>query len=203
MVRQTTLTAQDFLVQFSEFKRMLPDPSTWDADYLARDEPVLYRLKQLEALLRAFGLGSNLRADIQCSGFFAHRTPDDFLPLLTNIEKYAMENTYERKQWEREAGRVEHGLGMLFQILLRFSHEVRSLLAFNSGWYEVSSITARYSIDKTQKFLEAIDLQGLHEVEALLCKILDPRDRTFTRAELIANFGYPDVDLLDIDAEYA
>jgi hypothetical protein len=43
----------------------------------------------------------------------------------------------------------------------------------------------------------------VQDLDDLLADIVDPRRRVFSREELIRSFGFPDVDLLDIDLEWA
>ena len=90
---------------------------------------------------------------------------------------------------------------MLIQSFMRFSNEMRNIRQFNSGWLETGSVTSRYSIYKTQKLLDNIDLKELEHIELMLCKILDPKERTFTKYELINEYNFPDVDLHSIDMD--
>ena len=82
-----------------------------------------------------------------------------------------------------------------------FSEEMRNILSFNSGWMEAGSITSQYSIYKTQKLLNNIDLSELKEIESFLFRLLDPQDKIFAESELILKYNFPDVDLHSIDME--
>lgn len=207
IIKQTQFQIIDFLDKFYEFKGMVPNSNEWNARSLKYNEPRFYRLKELESLMSAFEIGNDLQKDLQKDfqnrNFLTNRSIDDFKAIIEDIEKYVVTKEFEKKRWEREAERLTdvNRFGMLIQSFMRFSEETRSLLRFNSGWLETGSVTSRYSIYKTQKLLDNIDLSELNEIEALLGKLLDPKERVFTKSELIKNYNFPDVDLHSIDME--
>ncbi|TCI92793.1 hypothetical protein [Tenacibaculum sp. M341] len=203
IIKQTKFRINDFLDKFYEFKGMVPNPNEWNARSLKYNEPRFYRFKELEALMRAFEIGKDLLKDFQNRNFLNNRSIDDFQAIIDDIEKYVVTKEFEKKRWQREKERLTdvNRFGMLIQSFMRFSEETRNLLRFNSGWLETGSVTSRYSIYKTQKLLDNIDLSELNEIEALLGKLLDPKERIFTKSELIKNYKFPDVDLHSIDME--
>ncbi|OJJ20079.1 hypothetical protein BKI52_16535 [marine bacterium AO1-C] len=204
IIEQTTYQAKDFLTLFFEFKGMVPKPSEWGLESLTGNEPRYYRLMQLQALMRAFDLGEDLFGDFQNRLFLEKRSHDDFEDLFADIEQYALENEFERKKLSDspELIRKQTFVEMIFQTYLNFSWQVRTLLSFNSGWLETGSISSRYTIHKTHELLKSIDITKLEAIDHILCSIIDPQQRTYTKSELIRNYGFPDVDLDDIDMEY-
>lgn len=203
VIKQTKFSIIDFLNKFYEFKGMVPNHNEWNAKSLKYNEPRFYRLKELESLIRAFEIGNDLLKDFQNRNFLNNRSIEDFQPIIDDIGKYIANSEFEKKHSEREAERLTDAnqFGMLIQSFMRFSEEMRSLLKFNSGWLEAGSVTSRYSIYKTQKLLDNIDLNELNEIETLLGKLLDPKERIFTKSELIEKFDFPNVDLHSIDME--
>ena len=185
-IQVTEFRIKDFLDKFYEFKAMVPDHTQWKGTMLKYNEPRFYRLKELQSLMRAFDIGTNLLDDYQNRNFLKRRSVEDFKPILEDIEKYANTSDREKERWDQESERMNsiHGFEMLIQSFMRFSEEMRTIMRFNGGWLEAGSITSRYSIYKTQKLLNAIDFTELYEIESLLGKILDPNDRAFTKVEL-------------------
>ncbi|MGB0870594.1 MAG: hypothetical protein ACPGSD_13435 [Flavobacteriales bacterium] len=200
-IKQTKFSVVDFLKKFYEFKGMVPDHSKWNVRSLRYNEPRYYRLKELESLMRAFEFGNDLLEDFQNLSFLNKRSVEDFRPLLNDIEKYANNNSSEKERWKKELERSTDlpRLRMLIKSFMKFSEEMRCLLRFNSGWLMASSVTSRYSINKTQNILNNIDLTELNELESLLNTLLDPYERVYTKSELIEKFDFPDVDLDAID----
>ncbi|UTW63062.1 hypothetical protein KFE98_02590 [bacterium SCSIO 12741] len=203
VIKQTQFRVKDFLDKYYEFKAMTPNYNEWNAKSLKYNKPRFYRFKELESLMVAFDIGNDLLTDFKNRKFLNHRTLEDFRPIVEDIERYVSQNGFEKLRWERERERLKdiRSFGMLVQIFMRFSEEMRNLLNFNSGWLESGSVTSRYSIHKTHQLLKSIDLQELHEIEHLLCKLIDPKERTFTKSELIKNYEFPDVDLHSIDMD--
>jgi len=203
IIKQTEYTIKNFLDKYYEFKAMVPDYRNWNHKSLEYNEPRLYRLKELESLIIAFDIGTDLLQDFQNRKFLERRTLSDFEPIIKDIEKYALNDEYEKERYKSEMERAKsvRWFEILIQNFMRFSEEIRNILKFNSGVLEASTLIFRYSINKTQKLLNDIDLKELKEIDKLLCKVLDPKSKIFTKSELIKNFNFPDVDLEAIDME--
>lgn len=203
IIKQTIYTVKDFLNKFNEFKAMVPNCNEWNSRSLKSNEPRLYRLKELESLLKAFEIGSDLLNDYQNRKFLEKREISDFEPIIKDIEKYALNDDFEKERYKSELERIQstRWFEMLIQNFMRFSEEMRNILKFNSGVLEAGFVMSRYTIGKTQKLLNGIDLTELNEIEDLLCKVLDPKNRVFTKNELIQKHDFPNVDLDSIDME--
>ena len=96
IIKQTKFNVKDFLDKFYEFKGMVPDYSQWNSRVLKNNQPRFYRLKELQSLMSAFGIGSDLLEDFQNRGFLKRRSIEDFRPILNDIEKYATNNEFEK-----------------------------------------------------------------------------------------------------------
>lgn len=203
-IKPTEFSIRDFFELYQTFREMVPDSTEWNAKSLRDNEPRFYRLLALESLMKAFNIGTDLERDFLYQGFLKNRSIEDFEPILQDMELFRKNDEFEQNRnkdqssMEKSADRYE----MLIQNFMNFSFEVRSLLRFNSGWLEAGSIDARYSIHKTQNLLNKIDLKELNHIEEMLGKLLDPRQQTFTKHQLILNYDYPDVDLHKIDFDY-
>jgi hypothetical protein len=203
IIQQTEFRIKDFLDKYYEFKAMVPNYKEWNSKSLRQNSSRYYRFKELESLLSAFNIGTDLLEDYQNRNFLNNRNLADFEPMVKNIEKYAVNNSFEKERYtvEFQRFRSARDFSMVIQEFMRFSEEMRNILKFNSGWLETGSISSRYLIYKTQKLLDNIDLTELREIEALLGKVLDPKDKVFTKYELIKNYDFPDVDLHTIDID--
>lgn len=203
IIQQTEFRIKDFLDKYYEFKAMVPNYKEWNSKSLRQNSSRYYRFKELESLLSAFNIGSNLLEDYQNRNFLNNRNLSDFEPMINDIEKYALNDSFEKERYTAEFKRFSspRDFSMVIQEFMRFSEEMRNILKFNSGWLETGSIRSRYLIYKTQKLLDNIDLTELREIEVILSKALDPIGKVFTKYELIKNYDFPDVDLHKIDIE--
>ncbi len=201
IIEQTYLTSKDFLNKYFEFKRMVPELNEWNLKRLKYNEPRYYRLKELNSLMKAFGLGDDLLNDFTNRGFLTNREESDFEAIYQDIEQYASETNIEKSRFGIEEKRLmrERGIAMIFQEFMRFVEEIRGVLRFNSGWLESGSVSTRYIIKKTGSMLKTFDQTKLNEIEKLICLVIDPYDKRISLSELIDKFGYPDVDLRAID----
>lgn len=203
-MQQNQITAYEFLEKYLEFKTLVPNWTDLNSAQLNTNEPRILRLKQLNSLVAAFGLGTDLQQDFESGRFLENRDEQDFEPILMDIEKYSLGTELESGRFneiEREKLK-EFGFKLIFQETLRFLLTINNTLNFNSGWIQTGTISSRYLIHKTNSLLKTIDQEKLKEIKLLICKMIDPKDRHFTLAELVTDFDYPDVDLEAIDLEY-
>ncbi|MEL6133443.1 MAG: hypothetical protein AAFR59_08785 [Bacteroidota bacterium] len=204
-IQETKYGAHDFLRKFQAFKRMVPDPQSWKPKKLIFNEPRYYRLKELLSMMKAFDLGEDLYEDIEQKRFLKRRKKEDFAGLLTDLECYIETRDWEKVHYATEKNRVRNmsRFPMVIGHFMRFSEQARALLAFNEGWMEASSVEARYTIFKTAGITSSIDQSKLEQMETIICKVMNPQALSFTKFELIQDYGFPDVDLLAIDLAYA
>lgn len=202
IIEQTVYRASDFLRLYQEFRQMEPNVNNWKLRRLKSNKPRYYRLKQLLSLMKAFHIGDDLLEDFHNRKFLSRRDLDSLAPIMADVQRYALDNEFEKRLYKKEKERLDSmsNFVILIQELLRFSNACRDLLAFNSGWLQTSSITSRYTIYKTNKILNSINLIELEEIESFLCHLIDPKSQEFTEAELQRNYGFPDIDLRAIDS---
>lgn len=204
IIEQTCYSVQDFLNLYHEFKQMEPDTKRWSSECLiTSNESVYYRFLRLQALVKAFNLGTDLLTDFHERRFLQKRTIEDFKPFYKDIEKYVQLSDSESKLGPLKPLKDMNPahFQMMLQSFFRFSEQMRNILHFNSGWLEAGSVTARYSIHKTNAILNSINVAALEELNHLLHKIIDPQGRVFTQSDLIEQYDFPDVDLHSIDIE--
>lgn len=202
IIQQTTITAFDFLNKYFELKRLEPDLRNWSLSALKYNEPRFYRLKELQSLIRAFDIGTDLKRDfVELNFLLKKRTKADFQAIITDVHNY-MANHEHHKKYDMDDFRFEWESRRIISYFLEFSEKAREFLAFNSGWLEAGSISARYLITTTGNALSTFDQKELRRIDDLICSVISPSNQSFTQTELIKNFDYPDVDLEDIDMEH-
>ncbi|XOV92217.1 MAG: hypothetical protein ACFHWX_18660 [Bacteroidota bacterium] len=171
---------------------------------LNTNEPRILRLKQLNSLVSAFGLGRDLQKNFESGNFLENRKEQDFEYIIKDIEKYRLATEHENgrfNEMEREKLK-EFGFKLIFQEQLRFLLAISNIMNFNLGWIQTGSISSRYLISKTNSILKTIDQEKLEEIKLLTCKMIDPKGHHFSISKLVTDFDYPDVDLETIDLEY-
>ena len=190
------LTAVDLLRQFVELRTLAPDLDTWNAEALAGNPPRFYRLKRLQALLRAYAI--DCEAATFASGDFIDPADPRYEGAAERLAPLLGEHHL----------RADHLLGgpqpMLlrqgFRDLLRYRQDLESALGSTQGtlaaggWYALAVL-------RMQK-LNSVMGEHLWIVEDVLAAIINPDGRAFTLAELVAEHGYPDVDLRSIDEDW-
>ncbi len=90
---------------------------------------------------------------------------------------------------------------IVWENMFRFRQVAESVVDFNGGVLEASGWHL-YSVELTEAVCRRV-LASLRELDDLMAYLVDPQQRVFSRAELIRRHGFPDVDLLEIDCEWA
>ena len=203
----TNLNTAHLLEKVLEFIAMTPDEKDWDVAKLKTNKPRQVRLQRIEAMLDAFGLKerkskgffgttASSRTSIQSllSGDFISNLDDATLATIDNyVTKQLNDPFFDSKISSDE-------MQFIYQYLIKYKKQIYTLQAFNSGWLEASGKLGQYSIGLTNTITS--NLKGkTEELDYLLNLIINPNGYSFSEQELIEKYGYPDVDLLDIDID--
>jgi len=140
------------------------------------------------ALLRAFDLGAP-------EAFAAGRFLDG-----KSLDAYPRTAALVAAQWPNPAEAPPTGsLSWMFRWLLSYRSQASLLL--HAGWLEASGAALLSAIALTDDANRAL-AAALEPVDAILFELISPDDRTVEEAELIARFGWPEIDLQALlDAE--
>ncbi|MDJ1504040.1 hypothetical protein [Xanthocytophaga agilis] len=198
-----TFRREDILKQYLDLQGLSPDVYDWSIEYFSDNPPRLYRYKQLEALFQAFGIDPKYIQSFNAGEFIKARPVADYSEWLTDIEAYSLPIGLERdRDFNRDT--VNHNkLIHIFAYLFKYRMVLERTLQYNSGWLEGYGATwVRYMIDKTEGFLNEENRAYVKYLDNLLCVAIDPYQQQYKKYELIEKYGYPDVDLRDIDADY-
>jgi hypothetical protein len=188
---ERTITAVDLLHRFLELRGYTPDLDRWSEECFNDNPPRLYRLRQLKAIFRAFEIPWDPAAFME--GKFFLRDSVRYAPVL---ERAAAELP------ETMAGPfgTVHQLPKCFEILLEYREKVERALAYSSGFQVAAGLYA-FAVRKTRQ-LNRVIRDNLSVVDDVLTACISPEAMTFTIDELARSYGYPDVDLHEIDADW-
>lgn len=186
-----TITARSLLHGFLELRGLAPEMKDWSEERFSDNAPRLYRLRQLIALFRAYEIDWDLSSFVE--GRFIQ---PESLRYAASLEM--MESAMP------EARR--HGLGAdnrqlpdCFKILLDYRERVEDALSFSSGVLEASGLYL-YAHQRAGE-LNRIIQKNISIVDDVLVVLINPEARTFSVNQLARDYGYPDVDLSEIDAD--
>jgi hypothetical protein len=169
----------------------------------ASQAPLYHRHRHASALCAALGLGS--LADAAGGAFVERgdvrrfRRVCEQLRAESSLPAHLLEEFALPPEWRTDDNADE--LSQVYQGMLGFYRQARALLSYNRGWSVCSDPVWLGLIRMTNKAAKPLEA-SLVPVETALLGFLDPDDRRFPLRELIARYGYTDVDLGEIDAEW-
>jgi hypothetical protein len=182
------LTAYDLLHQFLDLQGLTPDLDNWTEKYLIDNEPRLIRLRQLMALFRAFGIPWNPESFV--TGKFFNPEDDRYQATLQKLTAETGDNHVR-----------SYHLSWYFKILFSYRKQLQEVLSTTSGVLESSGLFA-LAIAKSEEVNEIIR-SNIPRIEDRLVPFISPEQASFSLEHLVKDFGYPDVNLWEIDAEWA
>ncbi|HWO25365.1 MAG TPA: hypothetical protein VNO30_41780 [Kofleriaceae bacterium] len=161
----------------------------WQADEVAPPGgSARVRYQRVAALSRALGLGSV--PDV-LRGQFLEGAP-------AASRRHVLEEVAARAPVDRPLR--DRAAGTLFTHLLRYRRDVDRVVRATSGWLECSD-PALLGMIVTQNQLGQQLEAMMGDIDRWLCALLDPEHRTFELRSLIADHGWPDVDLQELENE--
>jgi len=191
MVNQNwrTITARDLLYGFLELRRLTPDMTNWSEERLSDNPPRLYRLRKLIALFRAFEIDWDPTSFVK--GRFIQPESPRYAAL---VDMMMSEMPAARRQ---DFGVDYRQLPDCFEILLRYRECVGDVLAFSSGLLEADGLYL-YAHRKAGELNQIIQ-ENIPIVEDILAALVSPEAKSFPLDQMARDYGYPDVDLSEID----
>lgn len=181
------VSSKDLLNCYLEFVALVPVSQDWQEERLADNPPRLYRLKQLNAILRAF--------DIKDLVEFRN---GDF------IEKDAHDRYEEAKSLMSQGSAskgIKDDLQACFCSLMQYREEIEKGLWFGAGYYHIGSEllnTAYYHIWESIQVIRT----SLSSIDQIIVGIIDPDKKCIPIEHLVCNFNFPDVDIASMDMEW-
>jgi hypothetical protein len=166
----------DVLYTWLDAALMLP---SWD-EPADRASSAWVRWARVNALLRAFELGTP--SSFESGAFLDGHKIERYPRVAEVIASVAEPSLPARPVW-------------MFRWLLHYRTMTERIL--RSGWVEAGDRALLAAIDLTDGANRALGA-ALEPIEALLVELISPDERAFDEAELVARFGWPDVDLQSI-----
>ena len=214
------MTANDLLLKYLNYQNY------W-GKHAVDSKPATKRLQQLGVLLEAFGItkkymNPSVKVNYSILGDEQSFNRRQYLDRLTNLEYFQRgEFLKDRPDEENkllidkvstvmcelysvsdELIRGKLHFSWLFNNLLQYRSELyRFTLTGSVGMLEGFSAGLLYSL-YLQRKLNGIIKEHVEEIDETLCQLIDPKQRDFSKEELITKYNYPDVDLEKIDLEW-
>jgi hypothetical protein len=185
--------AKDVLADYFEFTSLEPSKTSWNQKKLKSNPPRFYRLKILKSLFKAFNLG-NIK-EFEEGGFILKRDIEDYKALIKQIRS---DPSVKKGLRADEDVTLKH-ICRIFERLLRYRSILDEALRFNSGLLTARGIYS-YPYKRIDRMNEPIN-NNISIIDDILCLIISPAEKTISRKELIMNFDYPQVNVIDIDAD--
>lgn len=172
------------------------DEDIWFFERYLDNLPIYYRLRQIESLTKAFGIYDAPTPKIShfqrlLRGSFLSNTSIESYPALVAVAKAF----YEFNQYPIEEDFLFLRMRYIYPGLLT------DLLKIHSEIYKATRIGLESFPERLIRYhiLRKIDFQPVHQ---LICSILDPQKRSFSKSDLIQRFDFPDVDINQVEEEH-
>ena len=185
-------TPRDLSLAFLDLLRLSPDVDNWTEEHLANNPPRLFRLRQLVALFRAFDIPWDPTGFMEGTFIRPEDARYDSLLVRLTTEMPAgavLDSRHTRRQ-----------LPEFFSILFDYRRRVDHVLSFSSGVVEASGLflLAHKRAGAQNQIIDG----SLDPIDSTLAELISPVGARFTRKQLVRDFGYPDVDVSEIDVDW-
>lgn len=190
MAEATLITARALLLRFLELRNLSPDLSDWTEKRLSDNPPRIFRLRQLAAMFNAFDLPWNPQLFIE--GGFISPEQKRYADALSKLAE-------EMPEMSRKLAESDQ-LPDFFRILFDYRSRVDDVLYFPGGVLEASGLYL-HAYSKAGE-LNKIIHDNVNIIDDALVALISPEAATFTVENLVQDYGYPDVDLSEIDADW-
>jgi len=200
---ETQIGSGDLLLGFLELWAYCPDLSDWTEERLGNNPPRLIRLRRLLSLFRAFGVPWGPETFIQ--GRFIDPGDARYNPLLARLAAERPQGAgrgvepLDIRLWQSPE-HLRHQLPRFFEILFGYRKRVADLLAFSSGLFEASGLY--WQAHSMASDLNAVIATHVGVIDDILATVISPERAHYSMDQLVRDYGYPDVDLSEIDADW-
>jgi hypothetical protein len=184
------ITALSLLLAFLELQGLSPKLADWTEERLSDNPPRLIRLRRLIAMFRAFGLPWDPESFTE--GTFIDPKQPRYTTLLA---KLADELPVGSREWA-----TDYQLPGFFQMLLDYRIRVGGVLSYSSGVLEASGLFS-HAHRKVQE-LNRVIRDNVAGIDDTLAALINPEGLSFSVGQLTRDYGYPDVDLFEIDLDW-
>ncbi|MFI5387051.1 MAG: hypothetical protein ACHQ50_13135 [Fimbriimonadales bacterium] len=194
---KTIISARELLEHYLEFNGLTPNKENWSEKSLATNPPRLVRFQRLVALFKAFGIETEV-SSFHKGEFIDVKNPA-YRPLLVRIRS-EVDDEVIAQHLDPQSQQHWADLRHVFEQLLAYRVRLRAVLDFSGGVLEATPLYY-YAHQKIGEINRAIR-PHLGIVEDLLVELISPTDAKFDVTDLARDFGYPLVDLSDLDLDW-
>ena len=194
------LTAKDVFKNYFKLLSYTSSIEDWDEQKLSDNPPRYYRLRQLNILFEAYSLGNI--ADFKSGDFIRKRPLEEYkdLPDMANhFDKEILKMT-DSYDYYQEEGLDYWMVEKLFTTLIGYRKIISNANKYTSGVIECGSLF-KYAYDLIGHFNYLISKE-LDIIDDVVSFIISPSGKTYSVNELISKYGFPDVNLKNIDIEW-
>jgi hypothetical protein len=186
-----TITSNDLLAGFLDLRGLTRDLNNWTEELLSGNPPRLFRLRQLTALFQAFGIPWDPQSFVK--GKFIQPEDPRYDSLLSKLSAELLKDT-NCEVWNR------HRLPRFFATLFDYREHVDDVLLFTSGVLLSSGLfkLAFGKIDELNRIIQ----KNIASIDDTLVALISPEMAVFSIEQLVCDYGYPDVDLSEIDDDW-
>lgn len=187
--------AKVLLEDYLELKSLLPNIENWKEDILLSNPPRYYRLLRIKACMLSLNIESEDFHQF-ASGRWCRNASQE---LIENIELILTEPFQLKYEEYLEDDKVFSGK-YLFSMLLQLREALYKFPSIRSGILAVSGhfLTPIFMIEHLQQKTLSEQL-ALDEAIQLM---LNPNEIRFNENQMIKSYGFPDVNIQDIDLEW-
>lgn len=187
-----------------DYVNMTNNDAEWSFEVQKANPPLFARLLQIQSLLQAFipelTASENIRKSIVnffAGGFILHRTMDAYSNMVG-----LMNHTIDGSRFSHTKKKTldVFDLQNNYCNLMDYYLKLKNLLNHNQNEMKVSD-PGMFSYIVTDAISESIHAEA-ECVSHLLSEFIDPENHAYTEDELVDQFNYPAMDLLDVDMHW-
>jgi hypothetical protein len=207
-------TTKDLLNKLLEFRAMTPNSDKWNETSLKHNEPRLIRFRRINSLFKAFELKDKKNEKTNFWSLLSENSKENELSkdeiigffegnFITTRESIKYPNS--RKLIEKEKAFdsdsfKNRDIYQFYHHLMKYRIKVESVLNYNSGVIEASSLGFRSAISLTNELNDELNIK-IEKIDEILFEIINPNKLKFDENLLIKEYGFPKDDLDSIDIE--
>jgi hypothetical protein len=207
-------TTKDLLNKLLEFRAMTPNSDEWNETSLKHNEPRLIRFRRINSLFKAFELKDKKNEKTNFWSLLSENSKENELSkdeiigffegnFITTRESIKYPNS--RKLIEKEKAFdsdsfKNRDIYQFYHHLMKYRIKVESVLNYNSGVIEASSLGFRSAISLTNELNDELNIK-IEKIDEILFEIINPNKLKFDENLLIKEYGFPKDDLDSIDIE--
>jgi len=189
------ITEKELLTIFLELYSMDNSPKNWSIEKFLDKPNRLYRLHMINSLMKAFNVECTYKEFID-GEFITDTQLNKWNDFKKNIEKTPL-NKEEFNGSKLETKLTD--IKLIYSCLINYRLNAQVLLTSNDLIYASSGEFGRFVnlMNNISKNL----YKELQKIDAVLCFCINPLGISFSEQELINNYEFPKINILDIDME--